>query len=183
MEYNLPLTIDNGHGESITFKEIIKEPDGDKLLLEGRVQSKCGPVMHVHYKQDEHFHVVQGTMVYETPGKEQAKLVKGQSTTFLRNTPHKFWNGGDEELLLSCWIKPANNAIYYLSALYNATKNQKKANPDPFVGAFLSVKYGSEYGIVELPGFVKKIIIPITYFFGMISGKYRKFKEAPEAVK
>ena len=66
----LPLTIDSGHGEVIIFKKIIKEPDGDKLILEGRIQPMCGPIMHVHHKQDEYFHVIQGTMAYQNPGKE-----------------------------------------------------------------------------------------------------------------
>ena len=182
MEIKLPLTIDNGHGEVITFKEIIHEPDGDRLLLEGRVQPGCGPVMHVHYKQDENFKVVKGIMVYQTPGKEPAQLHPGESTTFLRKQPHKFWNGGEEELILDCWIKPANNAVFYLSTLYNATKGQKTPNPEPFDGAFLFRNYDSEYGLLELPAFVKKVIIPTTYFIGKVLGKYKKFKDAPAPV-
>lgn len=182
MKYELPLTIDNGHGEVITFKEIVRESDGDKLLLEGRVQPNCGPVMHVHFKQDEHFHVVQGTMVYQTPGNEPATLKPGESTTFHRGQPHKFWNGGTEELVLSCWIKPANNAVFYLSTLYAATSGQKNSEPEPFAGAFLIRKYSSEYGLIELPGFVKKVIIPVTYFIGRLLGKYKKFADAPAAV-
>lgn len=182
MEIKLPLTIDNGHGEVITFKEIVPEPDGDRLLLEGRVQPGCGPVMHVHYKQDEHFKVVKGTMVYQTPGKEPATLKPGQSTTFLRNQPHKFWNGGEDELILDCWIKPVNNAVFYLSTLYNASKGQKNQNPEPFDGAFLIRNYASEYGLLEVPTFVKKVVIPTTYFAGKVLGKYKKFRDAPAPV-
>jgi hypothetical protein len=139
--------------------------------------------MHVHYQQDEHFHVTQGTMAYQIPGQEVSYLTKGQSTTFLRNTPHKFWNSGEDELILDCWAKPANNAVFYLSTLYAATHGQKAAQPDPFDGAYLNMRYKSEYGIVELPAFVRKIIIPITYSIGRLLGKYKKFKGAPAPVK
>ncbi len=181
MEIKLPVTIDNGHGEVITFKELVHEADGDRLLLEGRVQPNCGPVMHVHYKQDEHFHVVQGRMAFQEPGKQTAYLEPGQSTTFLRNHPHKFWNAGEEELVLDCWIKPANNAVFYLSTLYAATHKQTTPAPEPFDGAYLIVKYAREYGLLELPAFVRKVIIPVTYFMGRIFGRYKKFKDAPKA--
>lgn len=179
MKISLPLTIDNGHGEVITFKEILKEEDGDRLLLEGRVQPNCGPVMHVHFKQDEHFKVIQGTMAYQIPGQEAGHLKPGESVTFSRNQPHKFWNAGDEELVIDCWIKPVNNVVFYLSTLYEATKGQKTPQPEPFDGAYLIKRYASEYDIVQMPGFVKKVIIPITYFFGRLLGKYNKFKDAP----
>jgi hypothetical protein len=37
--------------------------------------------------------------------------------------------------------------------------------------------------MAELPLFVKKVIIPITYYIGRILGKYRHFKNAPAPVK
>lgn len=182
MNVKLPLTINNGHGEIIIFKEIIPEPDGDKLLIEGRVEPNCGPVMHVHFKQDENFKVLKGTMMYQTPGGQPIKLTKGETATFLRNNPHKFWNGGNDELIVDSWIKPANNAIFYLTTLYNATKEQKNQKPNAFDGAFLIMKYRSEYDILDMPVFVKKVIIPVTYFVGKILGKYKKFEDAPIAI-
>lgn len=49
MKTTLPFTIESGHGETIIFKEIIKEPDGDRVVLEGRCTPNAGPAMHVHY--------------------------------------------------------------------------------------------------------------------------------------
>ena len=182
MGHTLPLTIDNGHGEVILFKEVVHEAGGDRLLLEGRVQPGAGPVMHVHYKQDEHFRVVRGTMAYQTLGQPTQYLTAGQAATFLRNQPHKFWNNGDDELVLDCWIKPANNAVFYLSTLYEATNGRKTPAPEPFVGAFLIRRYAGEYGLLELPAFVRMVIIPITYAVGRLLGKYRRFADAPATV-
>jgi hypothetical protein len=35
------------------IKEIISEPGGDKVIIEGHCKPKDGPAMHVHYQQDE----------------------------------------------------------------------------------------------------------------------------------
>ena len=56
--------------------------------------------------------------------------------------------------MLDCWIKPANNAVFYLSTLYEATNGRKTPAPEPFVGAFLIRRYAGEYGLLELPAFV-----------------------------
>ena len=183
MKTKLPHTIDSGHGEVIVFKEIIHEPDGDKIIIEGQVQPNCGPPMHVHYKQDEHFHVLQGTMAYQIPDQKVGYLKVGQSVTFLKNTPHKFWNSGADELILNTWVKPANNIVLYLSTLYAATNTQKTAKLNAFDGAYLTTMYKNEYDLLEIPSLMKKIIIPITFFIGKLVGKYKKFDKKPIPIK
>jgi hypothetical protein len=37
--------------------------------------------------------------------------------------------------------------------------------------------------MVEMPRFVKKVIMPATYRIGMLLGKYKHFKNAPEPVR
>ena len=34
MKYTLPLKIENGHGEVVTFTKVEDEPDGEKLFFE-----------------------------------------------------------------------------------------------------------------------------------------------------
>jgi hypothetical protein len=48
-----------------------------------------------------------------------------------------------------------------------------------FDAAYLLRRYSSEYDMTEIPKFVKKVVIPITYFAGRILGKYKHFKDAP----
>jgi hypothetical protein len=47
MKFTLPHTIESGLGEKMIFKEIIKEPDGDKVIIEGHCKPKAGPTRHV----------------------------------------------------------------------------------------------------------------------------------------
>ena len=82
MEFTLPHTIESGQGEKIIFKEIIKEPDGDKVIIEGYCKPNAGPAMHVHYKQDEAITVGKGKMGCQIFGQEPVYYSPGQTATF-----------------------------------------------------------------------------------------------------
>lgn len=71
---------------------------------------------------------------------------------------------------ISGWIEPANSVVYFLSALYAAQNKSGSAQPDAFDGAYLITRYKSEYDIAEVPGFVKKVIFPITVAIGKLLG-------------
>jgi hypothetical protein len=49
--------------------------------------------------------------------------------------------------------------------------------------AYLLTKYASEYDMAEIPWFVKKVILPITYLGGRLLGKYQHFKDVPAPLK
>ena len=180
MEYSLPHTIDSGRGEKLVFKELVHEPDGDRLIVEGSCAPNAGPPMHVHFKQDESISVVKGKLGYQINGKEPVYLNPGESIIFKRGEAHRFWNAGEDELQLNGWVKPANSIVFFLSTMYDALRNSKSERPEPFDSAYLMTKYKNEYDMIGLPGFVKKVIIPITYQVGKIRGKYKKFRDAPK---
>lgn len=183
MKFELPHTIENVLGEKLTFKSIVEEPDGDKVLGEAFIQPGAGPAMHVHYKQDECFTVIRGKLGYQFEGEEPRYAGPGEPAFFERGKPHRFWNAGEEVLHCEAWLKPANTIIFFLSALYDAQNKSGKAEPEPFDGAYLLTRYRSEYSMSEMPGFVRHFIIPTTYFIGKLTGKYRKFRDAPEPVR
>ena len=53
MKITYPHTIENCMGEKIIFKELQKEPGGDRLVGENFVAPGQGPLMHTHWLQDE----------------------------------------------------------------------------------------------------------------------------------
>lgn len=183
MHFKLPHTIESGLGEKIIFKEIITEPDGDKVIIEGHCKPGRGPAMHVHYRQDEAMTIVQGKMACQVAGQEPLYLGPGETATFLRNTPHRFWNAGEDDLIMHSWVKPANSIIFFLTALYAAQKKSGTGRPEAFDAAYLMVKYRDEYSLPELPPFVRNVVMPVTYNIGRALGKYRKFRGAPEPLK
>lgn len=182
MTNSLPYTFDNGHGEVISFHEILPEEAGNRLFFTTCIQPNCGPEMHVHYKQDECYEVIQGIMSFQTPDNQVVNLSAGMSVTFLRNQPHKFWNSGSDELLMCGWMFPANNAPFYLLTLYTAFRGRKKPVPNAFDAAYLIIKYQSEYAWTDLPESVRNVIIPTTYFLGRLLGKYKKFEKSPPPI-
>jgi quercetin dioxygenase-like cupin family protein len=182
MNYELPLTIQNSTGETLIFKKLVKEPDGDKVLVENYVTSKNGPPMHTHFLQDEAITVVRGRIGYEVKGREPQFAGPGETIVFKKGTPHRFWNDGTEILHCTGWIKPANTIVFFLSSIYAAQVKSGSGRPEKFDGAYLIKRYASEYEMNEIPGFAKKVIIPITYYVGRLLGKYKHFRNAPAPV-
>lgn len=183
MNYHLPHTIQNCIGETLTFKELVKEPDGDKLLVENYVIPKSGPPMHTHYLQDEVLTVAKGCIGYQVLGDDPKYAGVGETVVFKRGIPHRFWNAGEEILHCTGWIKPANTIVFYLSSIYAAQNKTGTERTETFDGAYLMTRYKSEYDVHGIPRFVKKVIIPAIYYTGMLLGKYKHFKDAPSPLK
>jgi quercetin dioxygenase-like cupin family protein len=183
MNYQLPHTIQNCIGETLIFKELVKEPDGDKLLVENFVTPQSGPPMHTHLLQEEALTVVDGRIGYQVLGGEEKFAEPGETVVFKKGVPHRFWNAGETILHCTGYVKPANTIVFYLSSIYAAQNKSGTGQPEKFDGAYLLKRYASEYDMPQLPGFVKKIIIPVTYYIGKLLGKYRHFAHAPKPVK
>ncbi len=183
MKYEYPHTITNPTGETLIFKEVVQEPDGDRLLVENYVTPKNGPPMHTHFLQDEALTVLTGKIGYQVKGEQPQYAGVGETIEFLRGTPHRFWNAGEDILHCKGYIKPANTIVFYLSSIYAAQNKSGSERPEQFDAAYLLTRYATEYDMVEIPGFVKKVIIPITYFIGKLLGKYKHFENAPEPLR
>ena len=180
--YNYPHTIETISGEKLTFIRLVKSPEGDYLEVENTVQPGAGPPMHVHHRQAESLTIMQGKMGAQVHGEEPKFHGEGETLTFEAGVPHKFWSAGDVPLICKGWIKPADNVAYFLTEIYRST-NENRGRPSAFDSAFLMNRYKAEFDMLEIPGFVKKVIFPITLFFGKLTGKHKKFKDAPEPVK
>ena len=178
-----PHKIENCIGETLIFKDIIYEADGEKLLVENYVVPNSGPPMHTHFLQDECLTVVNGRIGYQVKGGQPQYAGEGETVLFKKGVPHRFWNAGEDTLHCTGWVKPANTLVFYLDAIYTAQNKAGSGRPEMFDGAYLLTRYASEYEMADLPFFVKKVVIPVTYFIGKLLGKYKHFKDAPEPVK
>ncbi len=183
MKIKYPHVIENCIGEKIIFKSLQKEADGDRLIVENFVTPGTGPVMHTHYLQDEVLTVLEGRIGYQVMGQPAKYADAGETVAFTKGTPHRFWNAGEEILHCKGYIKPANTIVFFLSSIFAAQNKSGKAKPETFDAAYLMSRYSSEYEMNEMPGFVKKIILPLTYRVGKLLGKYKHFKDAPEPIR
>lgn len=180
MNISYPHTIENSIGEKLIFHEVRQEADGDRLIVENFVAPGSGPPMHVHWLQDECLTVVKGRIGYQIQGQPEQFAGKGETVLFERGVPHRFWNAGTQTLQCTGWINPANSVVFFLSAMYAAQNKSGKAQPETFDAAYLMTRYANEFDMVEIPRFVRKVIIPITYQIGRLLGKYSHFEDAPE---
>jgi len=183
MRFIYPHTIENGGGERLILKRLVHDPEGDWLEIENFVEPNTGPPMHIHYKQDEHLTVVKGRMGTQILNEEPIFYAPGEGATFKAGVAHKFWNAGDEPLMCTGWIKPAHNLEYFLTEIYASMKNNGGKQPGAFDGAWLLDRYRTEFDMLDIPNFVKKVIFPIALFFGKLTGKHKKFKNAPDPIK
>jgi quercetin dioxygenase-like cupin family protein len=183
MQITYPYTIDNGHGEKLTFVKIVNEGNKEYVEVENYINPGGGPPMHVHHRQTEALTVVQGRLATQIAGQETKFHEAGATATFLAGVPHKFWNAGTEPLICKGYVTPADNIVYFLSEIYRSARESKTGRPGTFDSAYLLSRYKTEFDIVEIPAFVRKVIFPISLFLGKLSGKHKKFAGAPEPVR
>ena len=181
MKRTYPYTIDNGHGEFLTFKGLTQEADGVRIDVEGVARPGAGPPMHVHYLQDEGVRVVSGKLGYQVLGSQPQIAGPGEAVVWPAGTPHKWWNAGSEELRSTGWCKPPDNIEFFLGGLFASTK-ENGGRPGLFDVAFLLTRYRTEFGMIDMPALMLKIVMPIVYAAGTVMGKYAKFKDAPAPV-
>jgi mannose-6-phosphate isomerase-like protein (cupin superfamily) len=183
MTYNYPHTIDNGAGEQITFVKFISNDTGGELEIENEVRPGGGPPMHVHHLQDESLTVIQGKIGVHIGGEKPTFHGPGETVTFGKGQAHRFWNAGEDVLVCRGWARPAHNMEYFLTEIFNSTKRKGGKEPAAFDGAYLLSKYKTEFDLLDIPVFVKKVIFPVVLKLGKLTGQHRKFDGAPDAVE
>jgi quercetin dioxygenase-like cupin family protein len=182
-DHTYPHTIENGAGERITFVRRAQTSAGDRLEVENLVKPGSGPPMHVHYYQEEALTVQQGLIGYQRPGEPPRFAGPGETVVFEPGEAHRFWNAGEEDLLGTGYIQPADNIEYFLSAIYESQRESAGSRPDPFEMAYLMRRYRSEFYMAEIPAVVQRVVFPVQVAVGRLLGKYKKYADAPEPVR
>jgi quercetin dioxygenase-like cupin family protein len=177
-----PHTIDNGAGESLTFSAPRSDERGELQEARNVVLPGAGPPMHVHHLQEESLTVERGTMGWQRPGGEEQLARSGETVTFPPGDAHRFWNAGDDELVVTGYVRPPDNVEYYLTKIFESMKANGGKRPRLFDAAFLSLRYRSEFGMAEIPAPVQRLVFPVVVLFGRLFGKHRRFADAPEPV-
>jgi quercetin dioxygenase-like cupin family protein len=169
-----PHTIDNGHGERMTFLGI----DGDRLRVKSTVDPGAGPPMHIHHLQTETVRVEHGRIGVTLAGESPRFAGPGESITFDAGVEHRFWNAGDDELVITGEIHPPGNLEYFLSEVYASTAAHG-GRPGAFDGAFLLTRYRSEFAMTTIPTAVRRFVLPLQVAIGRVFGRYGHFSDAP----
>jgi quercetin dioxygenase-like cupin family protein len=182
MDRKYPFTIDNGHGEELTFLGRSIKEGVEYLQVENCVSAGSGPPLHVHHLQYERVTVKEGNMGAQAAGETPQFYGPGEGATFSPGTIHRFWNSGDTPLRCEGEIWPPDNVEYFLSEIYRSIRSSSNGRPSAFDAAFLLNRYRTEFDMAEIPNFVKRVVFPVILFFGKLMGKHKKFSNAPEPI-
>lgn len=180
MAQSLPHTIDNGHGERLTFLEVVDAPEGETLLVENELQPGCGPIMHVHFTQEEALTVKEGHLGYQFEGEDEHVVGPGETVVFPKGRPHRFWADGDEVLRCDGYLRPPDNVVWFLSEIYRSAAESESGKPNDLDAAYLLGRYRHEYDMPAIPAPVRRFVFPLLRVVGRVTGRYRRFEEAPE---
>lgn len=112
--YICPHTINNGD-EWLTFVRRIQDSAGDRLEVENVVKPGSRIPMHIHGYQEEAFTVQKGRIGYQMLGEQPQFAGPGETVIFKAGEVHSFWNAGEEDLMGTGYIQPADNVEYFLS--------------------------------------------------------------------
>ena len=139
--------------------------------------------MHTHHYQEETLTVQEGRVGYQRSGEPEQFAAPGDTVTFKPGEPHRFWNAGADTLRVTGHIQPADNFEYLLTELYASMRQRGGRGPHPFDAAFLMRRYRSEFGMLDIPAAVQRVVFPIQVALGTLLGRYRKYADAPEPVR
>ncbi len=167
-----PIRIENGLGETLTFNRVVATPSGDRLEGYNEVEPGAGPPMHVHWKQEEGFSVVAGRLGYQIHGQQPQYAEVGESVVF------PVWADGKEQLRCTGYVLAAGNTVYFLSEVFRSTR-ENGGRPNAFDAAYLLHKYRSEYGLLDIPGFVIRVVFPVLRLVGALIGRFKKYEPGP----
>ena len=174
-----PHTIDNGQGEVLTFDRRVTTPHGELVEGSARVAPGAGPPFHTHFLEEEAFTVVSGRMGWQVKGQPERLAGPGETAHFPPGVAHRFWNAGDSELHCTAYVRPPGNIEYFLGEIFAAQKRAGGSRPELFDAAFLLWRYRREYRMDAMPWFARAVVVPVVALIGHLTGRYRKFADAP----
>lgn len=130
-----PFVVDAGKsrfGETVKFLGIHpndlkisgKDTSGQLSVFEYTGLGKAGPMLHIHFEQDEIFTVIEGEYRFVV-GKETHTLKAGQTIFLPRNIPHTWIQLSDKGKLIY-FLQPAGKMEEFFSYM-----NQLTAPPSP----------------------------------------------------
>src|SRR4051794_31963455 len=114
-----PHTIDDGHGSRMTFHGVVRDEHGtERLEISSVVDPGAGPPDHIHHLQSEAVTVRSGRIGYTIAGGPEHFAGPGERVAFDAGVPHRFWNAGDDALVLHGDVSPPHNLEWFLTQMY-----------------------------------------------------------------
>ena len=168
------LTLELSHtGERLTLRRIKTDNGVEELRLTGSLPAqRRGPPLHIHFEEDERGEVVSGTLSALVGGNPLV-IKAGGFGHFPKGSAHRWWNDGDEELVLRGVVTPAVDLDRYLQAMFEVLNAGPPNRPPIFYMAHVLYRHRKTQLALVVPRAVQRILFPIVVLLGTVLGKYR----------
>ena len=139
-----------GPGDKITFLITGEETGGAFFIAEVSVPPDGGPGPHIHHREDESFHILQGTLTVQVGGKTIVAS-PGDFVYLPRGVEHCFKNTGGIDAKFLAVVTPAGLENFFAEAFYPAP--DRFAGPPLVTDALLTrlVAAAPKYGLELVP--------------------------------
>jgi mannose-6-phosphate isomerase-like protein (cupin superfamily) len=159
-------------GEKLALRRLRR--DGQIWLeLKGSLPPhREGPPLHVHYEETEEGTVVAGTLSAELDGR-RIRVGAGETATFPVGSVHRWWNDGDDTLVVEGVVKPAVDLDVYLQAVFEVLNSGPAERPPLFYIAHVAWRHRRTQGLRIAPPWIQAIVLPAIVLVGTVLGRYR----------
>lgn len=111
---------------ALRFKVSSQDTGGRLFILEATNTAKGGPPRHLHYEQEEWFHVLEGEYLFEV-GANRTRLTAGDSLLAPRMVPHVWAHVGDKPGRVVMVFQPAGKMEPYFEVVATRPELQQDA--------------------------------------------------------
>jgi quercetin dioxygenase-like cupin family protein len=102
------------------------------LTIDGSLPPRAiGPPLHVHLQEREEGVVNSGTLGAQI-GNEEVVVAAGGTSSFPAGVAHKWWNAGDDLLVLSGRVVPVVDLDRYLQGIFSVLNASASGRPSIF---------------------------------------------------
>lgn len=139
-----------GPGNKMTYIATGKETGGAFFLAEMSVPPGGGPPPHIHSREDESFHVIEGTLTIHVGG-DTITASPGDFAFLPRGIVHSFKNTGDMTAKALLLITPAGLEKYFAEVFDPITDPSAPPPPPSKELIARALTAAPRYGLVLLP--------------------------------
>ena len=160
--------------EKVIFLETSASTNNELLRMEAfNLADGYNRVYHLHPSQVEQHHLIAGTMGVTVDGKDLI-LHPGESVTFEKNIPHKFWNADKSTTIhFITEFRPAYDTEVFIET-YIALARAGKFKDDgfPYLLQFFVMLHAHPIAgyLARAPIWLQNAAIAIGAFFGRLCG-------------
>jgi quercetin dioxygenase-like cupin family protein len=167
------LILQNRHtGERLELRRVTH--DGQtRLAIRGTLPPhQQGPPLHVHFAELEEGHVLAGTLHAVVDGRT-LQIRAGGTARFPIGSAHRWWNGGDDLLIVEGFATPVIDLDRYLESAFEVLNHGAPNRPPLFYIAHIAWRHRRTQGILLMPRPIQNVLFPLIVLIGTILGVYR----------